>query len=182
MCSKLVIKIRRFRGFSITEEEFVVATGNAWKHLSLYFIGTVQENLRIRYVYPGSRIRIFFYPGSEFFPDTGSASKNFSILTQKIVSKLSEIWSGLFTPDTDPDFYPSRIQGSKRHRIPVPDSQHCVQTREAARTTPIRNTAEWRVCVSVVWWPPATRTRWRWWQVCRRIWPSWTVPGSAETS
>ncbi len=26
----------------------------------------------------------------------------------------------LFIPDPDPDFYPSRIQGSKRHRIPVP--------------------------------------------------------------
>jgi hypothetical protein len=26
--------------------------------------------------------------------------------------------SGLFIPDPDPDFYQSRIQGSKRHRIP----------------------------------------------------------------
>ncbi len=35
------------------------------------------------------------YPGSEFFPslilDLGSASKNISILTQKLVSELSEI-------------------------------------------------------------------------------------------
>ncbi len=61
-----------------------------------------------------------------------------SILTQKIVSKHSEILSGLFIPDLDPDFLPipdpgsrgqkctgsrvrSRIQGSKRHRIADPD-------------------------------------------------------------
>ncbi len=56
--------------------------------------------------------------------DPGTASKNLSILTQKIVCKLSEIWSGLFFADPDPDFYPSRIQGSKRHRIPDPDPQH----------------------------------------------------------
>ncbi len=41
------------------------------------------------------------------------------------MSKLLEIWSGLFIPDPDLDFfYPSRIQGSKRHRIPDPDPQH----------------------------------------------------------
>ncbi len=37
-------------------------------------------------------------------PDPGSASKNWSILAQKMVSKLSEIWSGLFIPD--PNFLP----------------------------------------------------------------------------
>jgi hypothetical protein len=53
---------------------------------------------------PGCLSRIpdpnFYHPGSEFFPsririffitDPGSASKDLSILTQKIVSKLSEI-------------------------------------------------------------------------------------------
>ncbi len=45
-----------------------------------------------------SRIRIFS------IPDPGSASKNVSILTQKIVTVLSEIWSWLFIPDPDPDF------------------------------------------------------------------------------
>ncbi len=39
------------------------------------------------------------YPGVEFVFHPGSASKNLSILTQKMVSKLSEIWSGLFSPD-----------------------------------------------------------------------------------
>jgi hypothetical protein len=62
-----------------------------------------------------SRIRIF--P----IPDPGSATKNLSILTQEIVSKLSEIRSGLFIPDQDPDFLPIPDPGrSKRHRIPNP--------------------------------------------------------------
>ncbi len=72
------------------------------------------------------------YPGSEFLPSRipDSASKNLSILTKKIVSKLLKIWSGLFIPDPDPNFLPipvprSRIQGSERHRIPDPDPQHC---------------------------------------------------------
>jgi hypothetical protein len=47
-----------------------------------------------------SRIRIFS------IPDLGYASKNLSILTQKTVSKFSEIGSGLFIPDPDPDFSP----------------------------------------------------------------------------
>ncbi len=40
----------------------------------------------------------FFHPGSDVFHH-GSASKNLSVLTQKIVYKFSEIWSGLFIPD-----------------------------------------------------------------------------------
>ncbi len=66
--------------------------------------------LRILGADPGSQTRDpnFFQPVSEFFPprfpDPGSASKNLSILTQKIVSKLPEIWSGLFIPDSDPEF------------------------------------------------------------------------------
>ncbi len=68
----------------------------------------LQQVFRIRDVYPWSRIQNFSYR------DPGSASKNLSILTQKIASKLSEIWSRLFIPDLDPDFLP----------IPDPDSQH----------------------------------------------------------
>ncbi len=71
--------------------------------------------LRIRDVYPRSWNRLFS------IPDLGPASNNLSILTQTIVSKLSEIWSGLFIRDPDPGSE-SRIQGSKRHRIP--DPQH----------------------------------------------------------
>ncbi len=52
-------------------------------------------------------------------PDPGSDPK-------KIIpdpQHCSEIRSGLFIPDPDPDFtHPgSRIQGPKRHRIPDPD-------------------------------------------------------------
>jgi hypothetical protein len=43
--------------------------------------------LRIRDVYP--RSRLIFIPDPNFsIPDPGSASKNFSILTQKIIFKL----------------------------------------------------------------------------------------------
>ncbi len=75
-----------------------------------------------------SKIRIFFILDQNFsHPDPGFASKNLRILTQKIVCKLSEIWSGLFIPDPDPDFLPIPNPGSgwsKRHRIPDPDPQH----------------------------------------------------------
>ncbi len=45
-------------------------------------------------------------PGSKQFlnPGSASASKNLSILTQKIVFKLSEIWSRMFTLDPDSGF------------------------------------------------------------------------------
>jgi hypothetical protein len=41
------------------------------------------------------------YPGSEVFPSRIPDPHQRSILTQKIVSNLSEIWSGLFIPDPD---------------------------------------------------------------------------------
>ena len=51
-----------------------------------------------------------FIPDQNFFiPDPGSRSRRFripdpdqSILTPKSVSKLSEIYSGMFIPDPDP--------------------------------------------------------------------------------
>jgi hypothetical protein len=57
---------------------------------------------------PGSlsRIRIFS------IPNPGSSSKNLSILTQKIVSKLSEISPRLFIPD--PDFLTTPDPGVKK--------------------------------------------------------------------
>ncbi len=86
--------------------------------------------LRIRDVYPGSEFfhpgsgirifpsRIFIFPsGSRIqifsIPDPGIRIKEQKYLTQKILSKLSEIWSGLVIPDPDPDF------------LPIPDPQHC---------------------------------------------------------
>ncbi len=76
-----------------------------------------------------SRILIFLSipdPGSKRFsdPGSGSESKNLGILTRKIVSKLSEIWSGswFFTHpgSRGQKGTGSWIQGSKRHQIPDP--------------------------------------------------------------
>ncbi len=55
--------------------------------------------------------------------------KEFRYLTHKIVSKLSEIWSGFFIPDPDPDFLP----------IPDPGSRGQKGTGSRIR---IRNTAD----------------------------------------
>jgi hypothetical protein len=70
--------------------------------------------LRIRDVYPGSFFssRIpnpnFFHPGSRI------RIKEFKYLTQKIVSKLLKIWSGLFIPDPDHIFLPIPDPGVKK--------------------------------------------------------------------
>jgi hypothetical protein len=94
----------------------------------------------------------FFHPGSRIL-DPGSASKNLSFLPQKIVSILSEIWSGLFLPDPDPDFfYPSRIlfflpipdpgsriQGSKGHRIRIRNTDSCLSIFNSFCVRPIKS-------------------------------------------
>ncbi len=57
---------------------------------------------------PGSKFFASWIPdpGSEFFPsrilDPWCALKNLSILTKKMVSQLSEIWSEFSIPDPDP--------------------------------------------------------------------------------
>ncbi len=63
----------------------------------------------------------FFIPDPryEFFPSRildPHASKNLRLLTQKIISKLSEIWPGLFIPY--PDFLPLPDPGSMVQRHP----------------------------------------------------------------
>ncbi len=86
--------------------------------------------LRIRDVYPGSRIQLFSIldPGSELSPSR-IRIKILSVLITKngFYSKLYKICSGLFIPDTGSwcwlSTHPeSRIHGSKRHRNP--DPQH----------------------------------------------------------
>ncbi len=74
--------------------------------------------LRIRDVYPGSRIFSI--------PDPGSASKNLSILTQKLFLSSQKYDPGCSSRIWILTLYPSRIPGSKRHRIPDPDPQHCL--------------------------------------------------------
>ncbi len=70
-----------------------------------------------------------FIPHPSRIPDPVSATKNLSILTQKIVSTLSEIWSELFIPDPDP-VDPSRIPdpGSRGQKAPDPGSSILVIT------------------------------------------------------
>ncbi len=76
----------------------------------------------MRDVYTGSRMQGQKDPGS------GSASKNWSIFNQKNFPSSRKtdfgmvlLWSWFFS------FPGSRIQGSKRHRIPDPDRQPCLQ-------------------------------------------------------
>jgi hypothetical protein len=67
-----------------------------------------------------------FIPDPDFpILDPGPESA-LKISTQNIVSKLSEICSGMFMPDPASDFFHSGSgnQRSKRHRIPDPDPKH----------------------------------------------------------
>ncbi len=74
---------------------------------------------------PGCLSRIpdpnLFHPGSQIriFPSRIHTKKSLNILTQKIGFKLS---FGNMIRVVHPG---SRIQGSKRHRIPDPNPQHC---------------------------------------------------------
>ncbi len=94
-----------------------------------YILGCLSDP---NFSHPGSRIQ-----GQKDSripdPDPHKLQRIKNFKPQKLVSKLSEIWSGMFI--TDPDLesgswfftHPesrSRIQGSKKHRIP--DPQHCL--------------------------------------------------------
>jgi hypothetical protein len=106
-----------------------------------FFLNEKIAVLRIRDVYTGSKIGMFPFripdPGSKRFrvPDPNHPKRNLNILNPKAVSKLSEIFSGMFIQD--PVFFPSQIpapdpvfRGQKKHkkntgsRIPDPDPQH----------------------------------------------------------
>ncbi len=97
------------------------AGGLHW--FALVYTCILEAVVRIRDVCAGSQIRIIL----SRIPDLGqkdSGSRiwirfkefNYVFLTQKIVSKLPEIWFGAG----------SRIQGSKRPRIADLDPQHCL--------------------------------------------------------
>ncbi len=89
--------------------------------------------LKIRDVYPGSRIRMIYIPdtGSDFFPsripDPHQIFEYFN--PKKLVSKLSEIWPGLFITD------PSRIQDQKGtgSRIRIRNSAVHFQTNQRTK-------------------------------------------------
>jgi hypothetical protein len=59
-----------------------------------------------------------FYPDPNFsIPDLGSKVETIPDPHQRT--------DVMFIPDPELFFYPSRIQGSKKDRIPDPDPQHC---------------------------------------------------------
>ncbi len=109
---------------------------------------------RIRDVYPGSRILVFFIPdpGSRI-PDPKTSAKErgekkfvfipyfvatnftklknylvFEMLKKKIwpsFQRLIELFTQKFVTKLKKYGFGIRVQGSKRHRIPDPDPQHC---------------------------------------------------------
>ncbi len=93
--------------------------------------------LRIRDVYPGSRIRLFSMPDPTcLHPGSRILIKEFQYFNpKKMVSKLLKIWSGLFIQDPGSgcwlSIHPgSQIQGSKRH--PIPDLGSRIQIRSTS--------------------------------------------------
>ncbi len=57
--------------------------------------------------------------------------RSIELFTPKIVPKLSKIW--FWDPGSGKNLF--RIPGSKRHRVPDPDPQHCKQVcRDICRT------------------------------------------------
>jgi hypothetical protein len=63
----------------------------------------------------------------------GGSHTRAQAVTQKIVTKLSKIWvwdPGAEIRDPEKAYSGSRIQGSKMHRIPDPDPQHCFECRD----------------------------------------------------
>jgi hypothetical protein len=89
-------------------------------------IAYLHSVLRIRDVYPGSRILIFTHPGSRI-PDPKTATKERGEKKIDVIPFYQCCGSGMFIPD--PVFYPSRIPdlGS---RIPDPKKQ---QKREVKK-------------------------------------------------
>jgi hypothetical protein len=81
--------------------------------------------LRIRDVYPRSRIKKFRIPDKKIpDPGSGSASRNLSILNSK---NCFYALGNMFIPDPDKDFFTHpgfRGQKDTRFQIPDPDPQH----------------------------------------------------------
>ncbi len=77
------------------------------------FIPDPNFTSRIRIPDPRSKRFRILDPGSE------SASKNLSFLTQKVVPKLSEIWSRMFIPYPGSDILPIPDPGQKGTRSPI---------------------------------------------------------------
>ncbi len=85
---------------------------------------------------PGCLSRIWIFPipdpdSNVFHPGSRIRNKEFKYFNLNNFSKLSEIWSGLFIPDPDHNFFKfipnpgSRGQKGTGCRIPDPHTQHC---------------------------------------------------------
>ncbi len=120
--------------------QFTVYSCLSWWTIQVQAITDIlRAVMRIRDVYPGSLIRLI----PSRIPDLGS--KRFRILDPGSGSTSTSKISSIFNPNNlflssrkyDLfDFYPSRIQRSKRYRIPDPDPQHCLQ--DTTKWTPSR--------------------------------------------
>jgi hypothetical protein len=112
--------------------------GGGFKQTHCFRRALLYRNFKTSVADPGS--------GSEFFQfqiqgqkdfGSGSTSKNLSIINpKKLILSSRKYDPGCSSRIRIPDpvrslnFYPSRFQGSKRHRIPDPDPQHCMRRRD----------------------------------------------------
>ncbi len=138
-CSLLVVFGSLTRRYRIEVSYFYEKRRLAalWSRILLWAV------LRIRDVYPGSRIRI--YPsrisdlGSIRFRIPNLHQRISEFLTQKVVSKLSEIWSGMFIPDPGSwFFYPSRIPDPEVKKVRVPGFGSATLALSMKRTAPVK--------------------------------------------
>jgi hypothetical protein len=123
-------------GSALGRKNYWSTYGRYRRYRYLKPLGQCSGSLKISVADPGCLSRIpdagsdFFHPGSRVKKIPGSASKNLSIFTQKIVSKLSEY---------DPN--PSRIQGSKGTRSRIRNTAKSflkIRIREA-NNLPLQN-------------------------------------------
>ncbi len=82
----------------------------------------VYVHLKVKVFSVADQVCLSRIPDPSFFSIPDPHPKNLSIFTQKIVISSRKNYPGCSSRIRI--FYPSRIRGSKRPRIPDPDSQH----------------------------------------------------------
>ncbi len=136
---------------SVFRKVFVAYLQSFWDISDLFLLKAV---LRIRDVYPGSNSFLFRIPdlGSRVdkIPDPHPHQRILVFLSLNTETKFSNVRSGMFIPD--PGFWlwifyhsGSRIQRSKRHRIPDQDPQHCEKDRFTIPTSSFKNSIKFRL-------------------------------------
>ncbi len=118
-------------GTVITEPQLEVEVRNECRvggvKKTFVFLNAFSTVLRIRNVDTGSRNRIFLsrIQGQKY---PGSASKNLGFFDPKklfLSSRKNYLGCSSRILIPDPDFFPFRIHGSKKQRIPDLHTQHC---------------------------------------------------------